>query len=100
MLCFLGCAPLDVGKRNFQNYASPQVAKAASPLDWAVGAMGRDDYGNPLMLVSMLARPVTRNALLSACVAYATGGHRAICNYSRFDAPEPAFDPAFSPTNF
>ena len=52
--------------------ALKESPKAVSPLDWAVGAMGGTTTGNPLMLASMLARPVTRNALLSKPVqAYA-----------------------------
>ena len=45
--------------------ALKESPKAVSPLDWAVGAMSGTSTGNPLMLASVLARPVTRNALLS-----------------------------------
>ena len=45
--------------------ALKEAPKAVSPLDWAVGAMSGTATGNPLMLATLGARPLVRNALLS-----------------------------------
>lgn len=42
-----------------------EAPKSVSPLDYAVGAMTGASTGNPLMLGTMMARPMTRSMILS-----------------------------------